>query len=104
MTGSPDPLPPAVLARFTSAEARVYPMAMTDPESYERAITMVGLVAGELRRHCADLGSVLQCRDELIATLPELAAAHGLELGGLPHDALVDAASALRCRELHART
>jgi hypothetical protein len=77
-------------------------MAMTDPDSYERAITLVGMVATELRQQCTDLGSVLERRNELIAALPGLAADKGLELGGLPPDAVVDAASALRCRELQA--
>ncbi len=103
MTGSPDPIPAAVLVRFTNAEARLYPMAMTDPEGYERAITLVGMVANELRQQCNDLDSVLERRNELIAALPGLAVAKGLELGGLPPDAIVDAASALRCRELQAR-
>ncbi len=103
MTGHAEPIPPAVLARFTTAEARLYPMAMTDPDGYERAVTLVGMVTNELRQHCADIASVLERRDELIAKLPELAGAKGLEFGGLPPDAIVDAASALRCRELQAR-
>jgi hypothetical protein len=103
MTGPPSPIPPAVLLRFTSAESRLYPMAMTDPDGYERAITLVGMVASGLRQQCTDLDSVLERRNELIAALPELAAEKGLELGGLPPDAVVDAASALRCRELQAR-
>ena len=103
MTGPAAALPPAVLVRFTNAEARLYPMALADPEGYERAITLVGLVADELREHCADLDAVLECREEQIAALPELAAVNGVELGGLPPDAVVDAASALRCRELQAQ-
>jgi len=103
MTGPPDPIPAAALVRFTSAESRLYPMAMTDPDGYKRAITLVGMVATELRQQCADIESVLERRDELIAALPGLAAANGLELAGLPPDAVVDAASALRCRELQAR-
>jgi hypothetical protein len=78
-------------------------MAMTDPDGYERAITLVGMVANELRQQCTDLDSVLERRNELIAALPGLAAAKGIELRGLPPDAVVDAASALRCRELQAR-
>lgn len=104
MTGPPGPIPSAVLLRFTSAESRLYPMAMTDPDGYQRAITLVGMVANELRRQCADLESVLELRNELIAALPELAGAKGLALGGLPPDAIVDAASALRYRELQAGT
>ena len=103
MTGSSGPIPPAILVRFTSAESRLYPMAMTDPDGYERAITLVGMVANELRQQCDDLESILERRPDLIAALPGLAAAEGLELGGLPPDAVVDAASALRCRELQAR-
>jgi hypothetical protein len=109
MTGPPGPstgsehISPAVLVRFTSAESRLYPMAMTDPDGYERAITLVGMVANELRQQCTDLDSVLERRNELIAALPGLAAAKGIELRGLPPDAVVDAASALRCRELQAR-
>lgn len=102
MTGPPGPIPSAVLLRFTSAESRLYPMAMIDPDGYQRAITLVGMVANELRQQCADLESVLERRNELIAALPELAGAKGLELGGLPPDAIVDAASALRYRELQA--
>ena len=97
-----DALPPAVMARLTTAEARLYPMAMTDPEGYERGVRLVGLVAAELRRRSTDLSSVLECRDELVAALPELAAANGLQLGAIPADVVVDAASALRCWELQA--
>ena len=78
-------------------------MAMTDPDGYERAVTLVGMVANELRQQFADLQSVLERRNELIDALPELAGAKDLELGGLPPEAIVDAASALRCRELQAR-
>ena len=75
MTGPPGPstgsghIPPAVLVRFTSAESRLYPMAMTDPDGYERAVTLVGMMANELRQQCADIESVLERRDELIAAL-----------------------------------
>lgn len=78
-------------------------MAMADPDGYQRAVTLVGIVANELRQQCADIESVLERRDELIAALPGLAVAKGLELAGLPPGAVVDAASALRCRELGAR-
>ena len=39
-------------------------MAMTDPDGYERAITLVGMVANELRQQCGDLESVLERRNE----------------------------------------
>jgi hypothetical protein len=93
-------IPDDAMARFTAAEARLYPLAMTDPAGYQVATTLVGLVARELRRSCADISTVLERRTELIGLLSQLAAAAGLSVGGLPADAVVDAASALRCREL----
>jgi hypothetical protein len=104
VTGPIGTIPPAVLTRFSVAESRLYPMALSDPEGYQHVVTLVGLVAQELRECCPDLDSVINRRDELIAALPGLAAAKQLEIGGLPSDAVVDAASALRCRELQARS
>jgi len=95
-------VPVETTTRFAAAEARLYPMVMTDPAGYELATSLVGLVADELRRDCADIGAVLACRAELISRLPHLAAEAGLSEAGLPVDAVVDAASALRCRELQA--
>lgn len=96
-----DEIPVEAMARFTAAEARLYPMALTDPAGYELATSLVGLVADELRRSCADVSSVLERRGELIDLMPQLAGE--TDLGGrLPADAVVDAASALRCRELGA--
>jgi hypothetical protein len=96
-------LSPAAMMRFTTAEGRVYPLAMTDPAGFEHAITLVGLVANELRASCSDFDSVLTARDDLIERLPDLARAAGIESVGLPPESIVDAASALRCRELQAR-
>ncbi len=97
-----DEIPVEAMARFTAAEARLYPMALTDPAGYELATTLVGLVAAELRINCADVSTVLDRRAELIDGMPRLADEAGLGGAGLPADAVVDAASALRCRELGA--
>jgi hypothetical protein len=88
--------------RFTAAEARLYPMAVTDPDGYQRATALVGLVADALRANAADVDAVLASRAALIASLPTVAADAGVPLGDLAADAVVDAASALRCRELQA--
>jgi hypothetical protein len=93
----------AAMLRFTTAEGRVYPLAMTDPPGYELVITLVGHVANELRKSCKDFNSVLAAREDLIGRLPDLAEAAGVESIGLSPDTIVDAASALRCRELQAR-
>jgi hypothetical protein len=95
-------LPVEAMARFTAAEANLYPMVMTDPAGYELAISLVGLVAEELRRDCSDVPAVLERRGELIDRVPQLAAEAGIDPRGLSADVVVDAASALRCRELSA--
>jgi hypothetical protein len=102
MDGPVDEIPREAMARFTVAEARLYPMALTDPAGYELATSLVGLVADELRRSSADVPSVLGRRPSLIGLVPRLALEAGLDHAGLPADAIVDAASALRCRELGA--
>lgn len=95
-------IPPAAMARFTAAEARLYPMAMSDPDRYERVATLVGLVAAELRATAGDVPSVLNGREVMIGRLPQLAAGTGLPWPtGLAVE-IVDAAAALRCRELQA--
>jgi hypothetical protein len=97
-----DRIPVEAMARFTAAEARLYPMALSDPAGYELVTSLVGLVVEELRRSSPDISSVLERRSELIGLVPRLAAEAGLVGGGVPADAVVDAASALRCRELGA--
>lgn len=95
-------IPVDALTRFAAAEGRLYPMALTDPEGYRLATTLVGLVADELRRREADLTAVLAGRAELVELVPRLAEEAGLDPSGVPADAVADAASALRCRELGA--
>lgn len=98
----PDEVPAEVRTRFAAAEARVYPLALADPDGYERVASLVGVVADELRRTAADVAAVLEHREELIGRVPQLAAGAGLDPDGLPLDVVVDAASAVRCRELGA--
>lgn len=97
-------LPAEAMSRFRAAEARLYPMALADPAGYEVVASLIGLVASELRRSSSDISSVLERRPGLIGLVPRLAERAGL-VGGivpadLPADAVVDAASAVRCREL----
>ena len=98
-----DELPVETLARLSAAEARLYPLALVDPEGYELNTSVVGLLADELRRDTADVASALARRAELVDLLPRLSQEAGLADGGLPAEVLVDAALALRCRELGAR-
>ena len=70
-------VPPEAMARMTTAEARLYPLAMVDPSRYERATTLVGLVAAELRG-CRRVDEVLARREGLLAALPRLADGSGV--------------------------
>jgi hypothetical protein len=97
-------IPPEAMARFVSAEARLYPLAMVDADMYERATALVGLLARDLRENCPDIEAVLGRRDTLLTLLPDLAAQAGVSLAGLPTDTVVDCACALRCREAEAQT
>lgn len=93
-------VPADVSARFAAAEARLYPVAVLDPGLYQRALELCGLVLTELRSRCADVTSVLDRRASLVSALPAQAAAAGLSLQGFEAETVVDAASAVRCREL----
>lgn len=94
-------LPVEAMTRFTAAEGRLYPMAMTDPEGYQLAITLVGLVADDLREQCDSFDAVLAARATLVERVPQIAAEAGVA-PAVPAETVVDAASALRCRELQA--
>jgi hypothetical protein len=95
-------VPPEAMARMAAAEARLYPLAMVDPSRYESATTLVGRVAAELRRSCRSVDEVLARREELLAALPRLADGSGVGMADLVPADVVDAASALVCRQLQA--
>jgi hypothetical protein len=95
-------IPPDVEARFTAAEARLYPLVMVDPDAYERAVTLTGMLLEDLRSTCADVDAVLRRRTALLPLLTEPTDQTRPCLAGLNPETLVDAASALRCRELQA--
>jgi hypothetical protein len=99
---SSDELPAAAQARFTAAEAQLYPLALVDADEYEQITRLVGLLAAELRPEAPDIATVLGLREELVARVPVIAAEAGVTIGGFPRERIADAASAIRCRELQA--
>ena len=96
-------IPPEAMARFTAAEARLYPLAMVDADLYQRATSLVGMLARDLRESCPDIEAVLARRDALLTLLPDLAAQAGVSMAGLQADLVVDCALALRSREVQAQ-
>jgi hypothetical protein len=93
-------VPVAILMRFTAAEAAVYPLAMTDPDRYERAVTAVGLEFQQLRRDCPNTDTLVERLPAAADEVAELATAAGISLAGLALDQVAEAAAALRYREL----
>ena len=102
----PDPsdIPPEELARFRAAEDRLYPLAMADPERYQRGVALCSLLLEDLRASCPDVAAVLQHRSALNEHLLRRAETTGFGLGGFAPETLVDAACAIRCRELQAES
>lgn len=100
MDQTPAQIPPEAMARFTAAEARLYPLAMVDADLYQRATALVGMLARDLRENCPDIEAVLARRDVLLTLLPDQAAQASVSMAGLQADTVVDCASALRCREV----
>lgn len=96
--------PPHLLRRFSAAEGSIYPLAVTDPDRYERAVTVVGVLLRYLREECPDVGSLVDRLPELPGQAGQLARAHGVSLTQLAPDAVADAAAALRYRELTTRS
>jgi hypothetical protein len=91
---------PAVMARarWRAAEDRLYPSLLNDPSAYQRGISAVQAVLGELRRRGRDVSDLLELEqraDELLAA----ACPGGIPL---PADLLVAVACGMRDRELSA--
>jgi hypothetical protein len=55
----PDTVPPAVLRAWDEAEARLFPLVMSQPELYQQALAAVQRLLGYLRETCPDLPSLL---------------------------------------------
>jgi hypothetical protein len=90
----------ALMRRFTAAESAIYPLAMTDPDRYERAVVVIGLVLQRLRHDYSSIDGLIEGLPAVAEQALELATEQGTSLAGLAPDVLGDAAAALRYREL----
>jgi hypothetical protein len=83
---------------WQAAEARLYPLVMSDPDLYEAAVTLMSEARDVLRARC---GTVSELADEeaagVLAGCPSAAATLAR---GVSADVVVDAARAYRWREL----
>jgi hypothetical protein len=94
----------ALMSRFTAAESAIYPLAMTDPDRYERAVVVIGLVLQRLRRDCSSIDALIEGLPTAAEQALGLATEQGISLAGLAPGVLGDAAAALRYRELASAT
>jgi hypothetical protein len=88
----------AARARWRSAEDRLYPALIADPDTYKRALTDIQAVVAELRRRGEDEAVLLAADADPDALLGEVCPGHT----ALPADLLVGVACGARDRQLTA--
>lgn len=100
MSGAPSgpaDVPRAVLRGWDEAEARLFPLVMTQPELYQRSLELISGMLDRLRETCPDVPALLAANErggDLVAELlpPGLAP-------GISADLVAAAACAMRYRE-----
>jgi hypothetical protein len=89
----------AFRGRWSTAEARIYPMAMVSVPAYEQALTAVAALLDHLRAEVHDTAALVRFAEEPDSAR-RLLDVPVLELAGLSFQDLVGAACASRDREL----
>lgn len=85
-------------SRWQAAEARLYPLIMSDPDLYEAAVTLMAEARDVLRARC---DTVVELADaQAAAVLAGCPSAAATLARGVDADVVVDAARAYRWREL----
>lgn len=90
------------VARIESAERQIYPLAMTDTDRYERAVTLVGHLARHLDGAGASVEDLELLRPNALIRLRGIASEQAIVLADLDEWAVVDAALAQRYRVIRA--
>jgi hypothetical protein len=94
----------AALARarqsWRTAEARLYPLAMTSADTYQRALVLVAAVCEELRALTATAEDLLACQGDAIRLVASASDATGTSVRGIEPDDIFGSAAAARDREL----
>jgi hypothetical protein len=91
-------LEPPASSRWQAAEARLYPLIMSDPDLYEAAVTLMSEARDVLRARC---GTVTELAgEEATGVLAGCPSAAETLARGIDADVVVDAARAYRWREL----
>jgi hypothetical protein len=94
----------AALARarqsWRAAEARLYPLAMTNVDAYQRAIVLVASICERLRAVTSTAGDLLGCQEVAAEYVASACDTTGTNAQGLDIDDLFGSAAAVRDREL----
>jgi|GEM_PF-934092 len=93
-------LPPGFAEQLRAAEDRVFPLAMVDSDRYQRAVTVIGLLAPVLVTRAPTLVALVECGPACIAEARGIASRSAIPIGDLDLGDLVDAARAQRLRDI----
>jgi hypothetical protein len=87
---------------WRAAEARLYPLAMTNVDGYQRALVLVAAVCERLRAGTLRANDLLACQADSAEYVASACDATGTSAQGLDIDDLFGSAAAARDRELAA--
>jgi hypothetical protein len=86
--------------RLRAAEDRLYPLAMVDTDRYQRAVQLVGRLAGRLAQTCASLDELAAAEPRARGWLDDPEVTGGVSVAGLDPGLVIEAALAQRFRTL----
>jgi hypothetical protein len=85
---------------WRAAEARLYPLAMTNVDGYQRALVLVAATCEQLRAAATTAVELLACQPRAVEYVAAASDATGTSARGLDPDDIFGSAAAARDREL----
>jgi hypothetical protein len=85
---------------WRAAEARLYPLAMTNVDGYQRALVLVAAICEQLRAVTTTAAELLACQLRAVEYVAAACDATGTSAQGLEPDDIFGSAAAARDREL----
>jgi hypothetical protein len=85
---------------WRAAEARLYPLAMTNVDGYQRALVLVAATCDQLRAVTSTAAELLACQPRAVEYVAAACDATGTSAQGLEPDDIFGSAAAARDREL----
>ncbi len=95
----PDGVPAEILSQWSSAEERLYPVVMTRPDLYQRAVELVRKVADELDS-CRDLAALVKAWPDAADIVYRASSLALMPLAELDVNLIAGAGFCMRYREL----